>query len=194
MGFDMQQNSNTSARQRPNLKAGQVLLRPPTLNDATLLNIYAGDIRVAQSTHSIPHPLPHDAVDMFIKRAMQPSTIEDIWVMDGTFSGLPSVLGAINLKRMDEPPFHHDQSEVSFWVAPAFWNLGIASHALRALLMNNPQRSRAIFAETFHSAPGSAHVLKNIGFHYLGDAESYCVARKCTLPTWTYIYHFIGPP
>jgi hypothetical protein len=30
-------------------------------------------------------------------------------------------------------------------------------------------------------------VLTNAGFEYLGDAESYSVARGASLPTWTYL-------
>ncbi|MFN3282326.1 MAG: GNAT family N-acetyltransferase, partial [Tabrizicola sp.] len=30
-------------------------------------------------------------------------------------------------------------------------------------------------------------VLANAGFQYLGDAESFSVARGVTVPTWTYI-------
>jgi len=38
----------------------------------------------------------------------------------------------------------------------------------------------------FQDNPVSARVLTNSGFTYLGDAESYCVARGGMVPTWTY--------
>ena len=106
--------------------------------------------------------------------------------MDGTISGLPEVLGVINLKRMDESRYNRDQSEISYWVAPAFWNLGIASLAVQALVAANPQKSKTIFAEVFQDNPGSARVLTNAGFQYLGDAESFSVARTARVTTWTY--------
>jgi hypothetical protein len=31
----------------------------------------------------------------------------------------------------------------------------------------------------------------NAGFEYLGDAESYSVARSAALPTWTYLKKLI---
>ena len=107
---------------------------------------------------------------------------EDIWVMDGSTSGLSEVLGVISLKRMDRA-----QSEIGFWVAPAFWNTGIASEAVRALIAANPQKNRTIFAKIFQDNPGSARVLSNAGFEYLGDAESFSVARGAIVPIWTYI-------
>lgn len=173
------------------IPAGRFVLRPVRKSDAGLFALYAGDRRVAEATRSIPHPLPPGAAEAFVSRAMAPKEDEDIWVMDGTASGLPEVLGVINLKRMDVARFNRDQSEVSFWVAPAFWNLGIASDAVRALIAANPQGNKSVVAEVFQDTPGSARVLTNAGFQYLGDAESYCIARGACIPTWTYI-HRIG--
>jgi RimJ/RimL family protein N-acetyltransferase len=88
----------------------------------------------------------------------------------------------ITLKRMDR-----GQSEIGYWVAPAFWNAGYASEAVTALLAANPQANRTIFAEVFQDNPGPARVLTNCGFDYLGDAESFSVARNARVPTWTYL-------
>ncbi len=169
------------------ISAGRFVLRRAKTSDAGLFALYAGDRRVAEATKSIPHPLPPGAADAFVSRAMIGTAEEDIWVMDGAISGLPEVLGVINLKHMDEEKFSRNQSEVSFWVAPAFWNLGIASDAVRALMAANPHNARTIFAEVFQDNPGSGHVLTNAGFQYLGDAESFAVARAARVPTWTYI-------
>ena len=158
------------------------ILRPVRKSDAGLFALYAGDRRVAEATQGIPHPLPPGAAEAFCARAMARNADEDIWVMDGTRSALPEVLGVLSLKRMDRA-----QSEVAFWVAPAFWNHGIASQAVQALVAANPQQSATMFAEAFQDNPGSARVLANAGFQYLGDAESFSVARGTTVPTWTYI-------
>jgi RimJ/RimL family protein N-acetyltransferase len=169
------------------IAAGRFVLRPVRKADAGLFSLYAGDRRVAEATRSIPHPLPPGAEEAFVARALRPGAEEDVWVMDGTVSGLPEVLGVINLKRMDESRYNRDQSEVSYWVAPAFWNLGIASMAVQALVAANPQRNKTVFAEVFQDNPGSARVLTNAGFQYLGDAESFSVARNARVPTWTYL-------
>ena len=157
-------------------------LRPVRKSDAGLFALYAGDKRVAEATQGIPHPLPPGAAEAFCTRAMATGSRADIWVMDGTRSDLPEVLGVISLKTMDR-----NQSEVAFWVAPAFWNHGIASEAVLALVAANPQKNSTMFAEAFQDNPGSARVLTNAGFQYLGDAESFSVARGTTVPTWTYI-------
>ena len=169
------------------IPAGRFVLRPVRKSDAGLFALYAGDRRVAEATRSIPHPLPPGAAEAFVTRAMGGKSDEDVWVMDGSANGLAEVLGVISLKRMDETKWDRGQSEVGYWVAPAFWNAGFASDAVRALVGANPQKNRTIFAEVFQDNPGSARVLTNAGFVYLGDAETFSVARNARVPTWTYI-------
>lgn len=158
------------------------LLRPARISDVGLVSMYAGDVRVAEGTSSIPHPLPPGAAEAFVERAMNPNAAERIWVMDGTADGLPEAMGIISLKQMDR-----DQAEIGYWVAHAFWNTGYGSEAVQALVAANPLRNKAIFAQVFQDNPGSARVLTNCGFGYLGDAESYSVARGARVQTWTYL-------
>lgn len=169
------------------IAAGRFVLRPARKSDAGLFALYAGDRRVAAGTRSIPHPLPPGAAEAFMARAVAGAGDEDIWVMDGSSTGLAEVLGVISLKRMDEAKFSRGQSEIGYWVAPAFWNTGLASEAVRALVGTNPQKNCTIFAEVFQDNPGSARVLTNAGFQYLGDAETFSVARGAMVPTWTYV-------
>lgn len=171
------------------IAAGRFILRPVRKSDAGLFAMYAGDRRVAEATHSIPHPLPPGAAEAFVERAMSSRSEEDVWVMDGTATGLAEVLGVINLKRMDQGARGGaaGQSEISYWVAPAYWKTGIASQAVQALIAANPQSCRTIFAEVFQDNAGSARVLTNAGFQYLGDAETFSVARGARVATWTYI-------
>lgn len=164
------------------IAADRFVLRPARRADAGLFALFAGDRRVAEATRSIPHPLPPGAAEAFVSRAMARLEGEDVWVMDGTLSGLPEVLGVISLKMMDR-----NQSEIGYWVAPAFWNIGIASQAVQALVAANPQGNRTIFAEVFQDNPRSARVLTNAGFEYIGDAEGFSVARGAPVPTWTYL-------
>jgi len=156
-------------------------LRPLRLSDEGLIELYAGDERVATMTSSIPHPLPPGTIEAFIARAQATDRTEDIWAMDGTRSGGPEVMGVIGLKRVEQ-----GQSEVGYWVAPAFWNTGLASAALEVLLQANPHACRTFFASVFQDNPASARVLTNSGFAYLGDAETFSVARGAKVPTWTY--------
>ena len=163
------------------IPAGAYDLRPVRPSDAGLMALYTGDLRVAQATSSIPHPLPPGTTEAFIARCMAEGRIEDAWTIDGTRAGMGEVLGVISLTRLDI-----GQSEIGYWVAPMFWNSGVGSSAVAALIGANPQGCRTIFATVQQGNPASARVLTNCGFLYLGDAESYCLARAGTVPTWTY--------
>lgn len=167
---------------QPVIEAGRFVLRPLRRSDAGLISMYTADRRVAEGTRAIPHPLPPGATEGFVTRAMAEGRSEDVWAIDGSAHGLAEVLGVVSLTRIES-----DQSEVGFWVGPGFWNTGFASEAVAALVAANPHNSRTLFAEVFQDNPGSARVLTNSGFEYLGDAESWSVARGGRVPTWTYL-------
>ena len=168
---------------QPSVEAERFDLRPLRLSDSGLIGLHLSDARVALNTSSIPHPLPPGWVDTMIARASAEDRAEDFWTLDGTRYGGAEVMGVISLTRMDR-----DQSEVGYWVAPAFWNTGVASAAVEALLAANPQEARTIFASVFQDNAASARVLTNAGFAYIGDAESFSVARNAKVATWTYSF------
>lgn len=163
------------------ITADRFVLRPCRKSDAGLIAMYASDDRVARGTRAMPHPLPPGSVEAMIERATHAERTEDVWVIDGSAQGHAEALGLISLERMDRA-----QSEIFYWIAPAFWNTGFATEAVRTLIAANPHKSDRIFAEVFQDNPGSARVLTNCGFDYLGDAEAFSVARAATVPTWTY--------
>ena len=156
-------------------------LRPLRRSDLGLIELYAGDERVARMTPAIPHPLPPGSTEAFIQRTMSEDRELETWAMDGSKTGGAEVMGLIFLTRLDR-----NQSEVGFWVAPVYWNTGLASDAVAALVGANPLGNAAMFASVFQDNPASARVLTHCGFNYLGDAESFCVARGTTVPTCTY--------
>jgi RimJ/RimL family protein N-acetyltransferase len=166
---------------QPVIETERFDLRPLRKSDMGLIEHYASDERVARMTTSIPHPLPPAATEAFVGRAMAEDRDEDVWAMDGTKDDGPELMGLISLQKMDR-----NQSEVGYWVAPIFWNTGLASMAVEALVVANPLGSANMFASVFQDNPASARVLTHCGFQYLGDAESFSVARDAAVPTWTY--------
>ncbi|MEM9585320.1 MAG: GNAT family N-acetyltransferase [Pseudomonadota bacterium] len=166
---------------QPIIQTDLFVLRPITRSDAGQITLYAGDKRVAEATSTIPHPLPEGVTETFIERSLAADRTEDVWVIDPS-DDCSEVLGAIGLRRLDR-----DQSEIGYWVAPAAWNNGFASAAVEAIVAANPQACRTIFGSVFQDNPASARVLTNCGFDYIGEAESFSVARGVTVLTWTYI-------
>jgi RimJ/RimL family protein N-acetyltransferase len=164
------------------IETERFVLRPLRRSDMGLIQLYFSDERVARMTTSIPHPVPPGMTEAFVARAMSDNPNEVVWAMDGTKSGASELMGLISLERMDR-----GQSEVGYWVAPAYWNTGLASDAVQALVTANPFQDKTMFASVFQDNPASARVLTHCGFEYLGVAESYSLARHGNVPTWTYL-------
>lgn len=157
-------------------------LRPLRVSDKGLIEHYASDERLARMTTSIPHPIPPGMTEAFVARAMSDERERDVWAIDGTKADGCEVMGLISLKQIER-----NQSEVGYWVAQPFWNTGLASDAVQALIDNNPMQNDTMFASVFQDNAASARVLTHCGFEYLGDAESFSVARNASVPTWTYL-------
>ncbi len=166
---------------QPVIETERFDLRPLRRSDMGLIEHYAGDERVARMMMTLPHPLPPGTVEAFVARSMAEDRNEHVWAMDATKDGGPELIGAVLLKLLDR-----NQSEIGYWVAPIYWNTGVASLAVQALVDANPLNSSSMFASVFQDNPASARVLTNCGFEYLGDAEDYSVARDANVPTWTY--------
>jgi len=170
---------------QPLIETDRFALRPLRKSDLGLIDMYWSDARVANMTTSIPHPVPPGMTEAFVTRAMSDARDDDVWAIDGHKAGGTEVMGVISLARMDR-----NQSEVAYWVAPPFWNTGLASEAVQALVDANPMKNAAMFASVFQDNPASARVLTHCGFKYLGNAESFSLARDTTVPTWTYSHKF----
>lgn len=168
--------------QQTAVETPRFVLRPLRTSDAGLLEFYASDRRVAEMTTTIPHPLPPGAAEAFVAKAQRDDRREHVWAMDSSEQGGAELMGVISLEQMDR-----NQSEIGYWVAPAMWNSGLASEAVKALVGANPLMNDTIFASVFQDNPGSARVLTNAKFAYLGDAEAFSVARNAKVPTWTYL-------
>lgn len=166
---------------QPIIETERFVLRPLRRSDQGLIELYAGKEELARMTTSIPHPYPPGATEAFIARAQAVDRIDDVWVMDGSREGQAEVMGLISLSRVDE-----HSAEIGYWVGPPFWGTGLASRAVSRLIEANPLSSRTVFASVFQDNPASARVLTNCGFQYLGDAESFSVARDASVTTWTY--------
>jgi RimJ/RimL family protein N-acetyltransferase len=164
------------------IQGDRISLRPFQARDARLVAQYANDKRVAQMTTMIPFPLSLEAAEEFVARAQSDDRLEDVWVIDGSPKGQAALLGVISLQYLDR-----DQSEIGYWVAPAFWNRGFASEAVKTLLAANPHANRSIVGCVFQDNAPSARVLSGNGFSLLGEAEAFSLSRGAHVPTWTYL-------
>lgn len=173
------------------IRTERLMLRPLRHSDVGLIEHYAADRRLAEQTRTIPHPLPPGAIEAWVGHVTglrpAPAAAKDgvgetrVWVIDGAEAKHPEVMGILTLHHVTDA-----QCELEFWIGPGLWNSGFATEAVSALIAANPCQCRSLVAEAFQDNPGSARVLINCGFSYLGDAESWSVARNALVPTWTY--------
>lgn len=168
------------------IEANRFHLRPVRKSDLGVIEMFAGDARVAKMTSSIPHPLPPGTVEAFLDRVTAENRVEDVWAIDRSGEGDRELLGLISLKHVMDY-----QSEVGYWVIPQFWNTGLASEALNALVKANPLGSRSMVASVFQDNPASARVVTNAGFALIGESEAFSVARNATVDTWDYVQRLV---
>lgn len=164
------------------IPAGRFTLRPVRPSDLGLIELYVGDERLARMTRNIPHPLPPGAVSLFLDRVGKSDSPEKVWAIDGTAQGAGELLGLMELEQVTE-----GQSEVSYWIAPQYWNTGLASEALNALVAANPMDDVSLVASIFQDNPASAKVVTNSGFALIGESEVFCLARNGMVNTWDYV-------
>ena len=164
------------------IPADRFTLRPVRQSDKGLMEMFAGDKRVAAMTTDIPHPLPPGTAEAFLDRVTAPDSPEKVWAIDGGTEGLGELLGVISLAEVVP-----GQSEVGYWIAPQFWNTGLASEALGALVKANPMEDTSMVASIFQDNPASARVVTHAGFALIGESEVFSVARNAMVNTWDYV-------
>lgn len=156
------------------IETGRLTLRRPRASDAGPISLYAGDLRVARMTTSIPHPYPPGAAEAFVERTLKDVTREHVWVMDATKSDGAEFIGVISLIARD------DFTEIGYWVGPPFWNTGYASEAAVAVVAATGDAP--LVARVSVGNDASVQVLANAGFVKSGQDETFCVALNRMTP------------
>lgn len=158
----------------------RLILRPLKRSDAGLIALYTGDARVAKMTTSIPHPLPPGSTETFIDGVLSGTRPETVWAIDHKGSTAEELIGLIGLGR---------SGALGYWLGAPFWHTGFATEAVEAVeavVAHAQPAHQRLRAEVFQDNLPSARVLTKAGFSYIGDGESYCVARGARVPVWRY--------
>ncbi|MFI0514080.1 RimJ/RimL family protein N-acetyltransferase [Streptomyces canus] len=108
-------------------------------------------------------PADRAAFDAHWKRIRASDAVHRTILMDGDVVGSAAVYG--------EP----GEREVTYWVDRAYWGRGIATAALRELLVQVPERP--LYARAAADNSGSLRVLEKCGFRVTARASGYAQAR-----------------
>lgn len=172
----------------PTLTGERVTLGPLRLDEAPLLQKYAGDEAVARTTLHIPHPYPDGVAGEWIashERLFEQKN--DIVFAIRSPQG--ELYGVINL-LLD---LAKHEGEIGYWVAVPFWNRGYCTAAVRLLLAYGFAAFPLdlIHAHHFAHNEASGRVMQKAGLNrvgYLGehvlkngaliDVVAYAVTRR----------------
>jgi ribosomal-protein-alanine N-acetyltransferase len=113
------------------LRTERMLLRPFVEGDACDLVSLAGDLRIADTMISVPHPYTMDHARAWIKRCRQDLDRGRAVAFAIVPHGDSQLRGAIELRAIDR---EHEQAELSFWVAGAWWGHGYATETAQKML------------------------------------------------------------
>ncbi|PZQ47912.1 MAG: GNAT family N-acetyltransferase [Rhodovulum sulfidophilum] len=165
------------------LETERLRLRRLRPSDAAVLTLYASDPRVAKMTTDIPHPYPPGYAEAYVERVTRPGARELAWGIDlGEDDAGNGLIGRISLRRLAD-----GAAELSYWIAPAFWNAGYASEAVEAVVRHADAHGiPALVAQVLQDNERAARALTRAGFAYLGAGEAHSVGRGAMVPTFRY--------
>ena len=153
------------------IETNRLRFRPWTEADAEALFKYASDPEVGPRAGWPPHTSVEDSL----------SVIRTFFSNDHTW--------ALELKENGEPigcmcyyPYGEsnigiggNDAELGYWIAKPFWNQGLCTEALRAMIdyCFNKKGFLTLWSDFFVDNPASGHVMEKCGFRETGDT-SYC--------------------
>ena len=141
-----------------------VRIRRIEVADADAIERYAGDARIAATSH-VPHPYPKGGGVSFVRAAISAwrSGSERTFAVtvDGELAGLISLM---NINCL------HASAQVGYWIGVPYWGAGVATEALRLVVRVGFDELRLVelAAGCLDMNPASARVLEKNGFRERG--------------------------
>lgn len=149
------------------IQTERLVLRPWRESDAEALFRYASDPDVGPRAGWPPHKTAEESL----------AVIRDIFSNDHTW--------AIELKETGEAvgcmgyylygesniPIGENEAEIGYWVAKPYWNGGLCTEALRAMIDYgfNVEGFEVLWSDFFVDNPASGRVMEKCGFRDTGD-------------------------
>lgn len=157
------------------LETGRLLLRVPRIEDMTWIAELADNRKVAEMTANIPHPYGMADAASFVADlpgGREAATFaiflkSESTLRAGEASGFgPAIpVGMCGFNRRDE-----DVPEIGYWLGEPYWDHGIATEAVRALIDHafGDRKLPALAASARVVNPASRGVLEKCGFQWTG--------------------------
>ena len=161
---------------RDQTKTQRLTLRRPDIADAHDMAGWINQYDVAKQTGTIchPHTYLHAEFWVMISRNYWNRRLAYNYVIEND----GRVIGSIGLFR----PKPEVEFEVGYMLSQTFWGQGLMTEAVKALLITAREDLGLMrcHAGVFSDNPGSAALLKKIGFALAGEDAYFSVARGKT--------------
>ena len=144
----------------PTLRSSKIILAPFSLDDAPLIEKYAGDFEVARTTLLIPHPYPKgEGAKWIASHSIEFLEKNNLIFSIRQHSG--HLIGAINLKLN----LSHHNGELGYWIGKPFWGMNYCTEAAQTLVHHGftALNLNKIYACHMSINPASGRVMQKIG-------------------------------
>ena len=144
------------------LETKRLVLRPWRESDAETLFKYASDPEVGPRAGWQPHKSVEESLDIirnvFCGEGMWAVELKETSEVIGCVGYLPA--SASNLE------IGEDQCEVGYWIAKTYWDKGICTEAMRAVVdyCFNVKGFSVLWGDYFPENPASGRVMEKCGF------------------------------
>ncbi|MGD1019509.1 MAG: GNAT family N-acetyltransferase [Verrucomicrobiia bacterium] len=156
----------SSAKTRPTLETGRLVLRPFELSDAPRVQLLAGDRAVAATTKNIPHPYEDGMAEQWIGAHQERFERGRGVVFAITRKDGGELIGAIGLTLN----LAQESAELGYWIGKAYWGRGYCTEAGDAVLRYafGELRLHRVHAHHFANNPASGRVMQKLGMRHEG--------------------------
>lgn len=164
------------------ITTARCVLAPIAPDDAMEMTVLADDWLVAREAPSMPYPYDLETARRWIAAAVRGKRrgTDHIFTIrrraDGRF------LGAIGLQVED------DGAEIGYWLGRAHWGQGLATEAVGAVVAHarSDLGLRRMTARVFVENPGSAKVLRKLGFDHVDTERRHYPTRGGHRDVWCF--------
>lgn len=151
------------------LETERLLLRVPTLDDASAIQRIVNHPDIAKTTMNIPYPYPDDGAEQWLKRLIAADSSFYTFMIILKETG--EMLGSIGI----HPHERFSRAEIGYWLGINYWNNGYMSEACRRIIAFGFETlgMERIQAGYFPENPASRRVMEKAGMHYECTLRSY---------------------
>jgi len=155
-----------TVKERPILQTEHLVLRPFNLDDAPVVQLLAGDFRIADMTLLIPHPYEDGVAEEWIGTHRKGFEEGRLLTLAIIIRDSNELAGAISL-NIDK---NHNKAELGYWIGFPYWNNGYCTEASRAMIAHafNVLHLNRVFARHIARNPASGRVMEKAGMKYEG--------------------------